>query len=162
MHDGLAQCVYVPFAWCEVTAAKLELTPHTLAVAAWIRSTRWCNFLSSWWLPLPLTKISTPSKLMSTCGLQWKEVHSPDHLFTRCSPTCGHQSTAHWLAHKHDNPDGSTTSKMDTCVVHIRMALLKYHHGILTGSAPAFIHSTDHEFQQKPYIFTQNEIKSNA
>jgi len=42
----------------------------TLRVASLISSTRVLSFLSSWWLPLELVKISTPSRPMRMWGLR--------------------------------------------------------------------------------------------
>lgn len=42
---------------------------RTLLVALRIRSSRTESLRSSWWLPLPLVKISTPSRPIGMCGL---------------------------------------------------------------------------------------------
>ena len=41
----------------------------TLSVASLMSSTRVYSLRNSWWLPLELVKISTPSRPMRMCGL---------------------------------------------------------------------------------------------
>ena len=45
----------------------------TLLLADWMRSILWWSFLSWWWLPLALVKISTPSSPMEMWGLWERE-----------------------------------------------------------------------------------------
>ena len=56
---------------CFSMSLKLEVTlsTETLAVVDFRRSKRLLALRSSWWLPLALAKISTPSSAISMCGL---------------------------------------------------------------------------------------------
>jgi hypothetical protein len=46
------------------------MSTRTVAVAPRIRSIRRSSFRSSWWLPLELVNISTPSRPIAMCGLR--------------------------------------------------------------------------------------------
>ena len=48
----------------------MERAGRTLSVASLMSSTRVLSLRSSWWLPLELVNISTPSRPMRMCGLQ--------------------------------------------------------------------------------------------